>query len=68
MYPADMTKIFANCASLTSLNLSSFNTNNCKKFDGIFKGCNEKLSIVIDKQKAQNMIDVIKDSVIVIEP
>lgn len=60
--------MFEECNSLTSLNLSSFNTNNCKKFDDIFKGCNEKLNVVIDKQKAQNMIDVIKDSVIVIEP
>ena len=36
--------MFYNCSSLTSLNLSNFNTNNVTNmegmFDGIKKGCN----------------------------
>ena len=64
----DMSNMFEQCKSLTSLNLASFNTNNCKRFDNIFNECNEELNVIIDKQKAQNMIDVIKDSVIVINP
>lgn len=62
----DISSMFEECQSLTSLDLSSFETNVCRKFDNMFKSCNENLTVLVDKAKSQNMINAIKDTVNVV--
>ena len=40
-----MSEMFYNCSSLTSLNLSNFNTNNVNYMGGMFSGCSSLTSL-----------------------
>ena len=40
-----MSYMFYECSSLTSLNLSNFNTNNVNDMNSIFKGLNENSDV-----------------------
>ena len=42
----NMSSMFYDCSSLTSLNLSNFNTNNVKNIWNIFKGINQNCKII----------------------
>ena len=42
----NMSGMFYNCSSLTSLNLSNFNTNNVKYMNDIFKNINKNCNII----------------------
>ncbi len=43
--------MFSECSSLTSLNLSNFNTNNVKDMDDIFSGCSSLVSLNTENKK-----------------
>ena len=40
-----MNLMFGDCSSLTSLNLSNFNTNNVQDMSGMFSGCSSLTSL-----------------------
>ena len=47
-----MSEIFRNCSSLTSLNLSNFNTNNVNNMSYMFSGVNkEKCKLICENDK-----------------
>ena len=41
----DMSNMFSNCSSLTSLNLSNFNTNNVNNMSEMFSDCSSLTSL-----------------------
>ena len=43
--------MFSECSSLTSLNLSNFNTNNVKDMGNIFSGCSSLVSLNTENKK-----------------
>ena len=46
-----MSYMFYNCSSLTSLNLSNFNTNNVKDMSNIFYGVDENCKLICNDEK-----------------
>ena len=52
-----MQKMFSDCISLNSLDITTFNTLNCKDFTDMFE--NDKLDLYIDSTKCQNLMDEI---------
>ena len=63
----DLSDMFKNCSSLTSINLSNFNTNNVTNMGCMFAGCISLTSINLsnfncDKiENTNGMIDMFKD-------
>ena len=63
----DLSDMFKNCSSLTSINLSNFNTNNVTNMNCMFAGCISLTSINLsnfncDKiENTNGMIDMFKD-------
>ena len=49
--------MFYKCSSLTSLNLSNFNTNNVKDMSDIFKDLNKNCNV---KTSDKNLLDELK--------
>ena len=48
--------MFSKCSSLTSLNLSNFNTNNVKNMSGMFYRLNNSCDIITTDNKLLNLI------------
>ncbi len=46
--------MFYKCSSLTSLNLSNFNTNNITKMNGMFYGNNKRCYLICNDYKIRN--------------
>ena len=55
-----MRSMFYNCFSLTSLNLSNFNTNNVKDMSDMFNGFNENCMILSYDEKINKIISYLK--------
>ena len=55
-----MSEMFRNCSSLTSLDLSNFNTVNVEEMDSIFVGCSSLKDLNISNFNLDNIIN--KDS------
>ena len=53
-YLIDMSNMFSNCSSLTSLNLSNFNTNNVIDMNNIFLGINRSCNLICNDYKIIN--------------
>ena len=51
-----MREMFCYCSSLTSLNLSNFNTNNVKDMKNIFLNLNKNCKIIYNDKKIKKMI------------
>ena len=51
-----MSYMFYNCPSLTSLDLTNFNTNNVKNFNFIFYGINKSCEISSNDTKIKNQL------------
>ena len=49
-----MSGMFNNCSSLTSLNLSNFNTNNVKDMNGMLSGLNKNCMIKTNNKQILN--------------
>ena len=47
--------MFYNCSSLTSLNLSNFNTNNVKYMSDILSGLNKSCEVICNDAKIKNI-------------
>ena len=54
-----MSNMFEGCSSLTSLNLSNFNTNNVQNMKDIFYGCSSLTSLNLSNFNTNN--NIIKD-------
>ena len=50
-----MSSMFNSCSSLTSINLSNFNTNNVKNMNSMFYGCSSLKSIDISNFNCDNI-------------
>ncbi len=50
----NMYGMFYNCSSLTSLNLSNFNTNNVFYMDDMFSGMNKRCNLICNDKKILN--------------
>ena len=46
-----MSYMFSECSSLTSLNLSNFNTNNVTNMKDMFSGLNKNCKVICDDEK-----------------
>ena len=46
--------MFYNCSSLTSLNLSNFNTNNITDIMGMFSGINKRCNLICNDESILN--------------
>ena len=53
-YLTNMSRMFNNCSSLTSLNLSNFNTNNVTNMIGMFWGINKDCNLISNDKKILN--------------
>ena len=51
--------MFYNCSSLTSLNLSNFNTNNVDDMSRMFSNCTSLTSLNLSNVNTNNVIDMI---------
>ena len=56
----NMEKMFFSCKSLTTLNLSSFDTHTCSNFNNMFEN-NIYLEIYINRTKCANLIEKLPD-------
>ena len=59
-----MEYMFYGCSSLTSLDLSNFNTSQTSNFEGLFSGCSSLIYLDIsnlDSNKASNIEDMFSD-------
>ena len=54
-YLNDMSYMFYNCSSLTSLNLSNFNTNNVKDMSYMFSSCSSLTSLNLSNFNTNNV-------------
>ena len=54
----NMSYMFYNCTSLTSLNLSNFNTNNVKDMEGMFFNCSSLTSLNLSNFNTNNVNDM----------
>ena len=52
----DMSYMFSGCTSLTSLNLSSWNTRNVKSMDSMFEGCSGLTSLDVSNFDTSNVV------------
>jgi surface protein len=59
----DMDNMFASCVKLTSLNISTFNTQNVEDFKNIFKD-DKNLELYLDSNKCKNLISYLPSYVI----
>ena len=50
-----MSGMFNNCSSLTSLNLSNFNTNNVKDMEDMFENVNKKCKIISNDKRINSI-------------
>jgi len=48
--------MFNNCSSLTSLNLSNFNTNNVTNMHGMFNDLNMNCKVICNDEKIKNIV------------
>ena len=64
----DMSYMFANCISLTELDLSSFVASSCRYFDGMFDNI-EKIKVKANKNQDDNLVKYLKEckNVIIVE-
>ena len=51
----NLRRMFCNCSSLTSLNLSNFNTNNYAYIEGMFNGLNKSCKVINNDEKIKNI-------------
>ena len=54
----DLSYIFKGCSSLTSINLSNFNTNNVTNMGNMFEYCSSLTSINLSNFNTNNVIDM----------
>ena len=59
-----MDYMFFSCTNLKSLNIQSFNTNNCQIFEGIFGNCNG-MELYINPNTCSNLFEYIPEYVVV---
>ena len=57
-----MQYMFGSCYELTSLDISSFNSNNCKNFTNMFKN-DKNLELYINSTLCKNLIDTVPEYV-----
>ena len=57
--------MFCNCLSITSLNLSNFNTINVKFMSDMFNGCSSLTSLNLSNFNTTKVIEMTKCSLIV---
>ena len=57
-----MRSMFSNCNELRYVDLSSFNTKQCRYFNDMFKNT-VNLTAKVNRENCQNMIDAITDDV-----
>ena len=50
--------MFSNCSSLTSLNLSNFNTNNVTNMSGMFYNCSSLTSLNLSNFNTNNVTNM----------
>ena len=50
--------MFCDCSSLTSLNLSNFNTNNVTNMREMFRGCSSLTSLNLSNYNTNNVTDM----------
>ena len=55
-----MSYMFYNCSSLTSLNLSNFNSNNVKYMSDMFNGLNKNADIITTNNNLLNLLTNLK--------
>ena len=53
-----MDSMFSECSSLTSLNLSNFNTNNVTNMEGMFNKCSSLTSLNLSNFNTNNVINM----------
>ena len=53
-----MSYMFSNCSSLTSLNLSNFNTNNVNDMRWMFSGCSSLTSLNLSNFNTDNVKNI----------
>ena len=53
-----MRDMFSNCSSLTSLNLSNFNTNNVNDMNSMFSFCSSLISFNLSNFNTNNVNDM----------
>ena len=53
-YLNDMSYMFSSCSSLTSLNLSNFNTNNVTDMSYMFSGINKSCNLICNDKEILN--------------
>ena len=58
-----MNNMFYNCSSLTSLNLSNFNTNNVKDMEDIFKSLNINCEVISNDNQILEQVKSIKNKI-----
>ena len=63
----DMSSMFESCIEMSSLDLSSFNTQKCKKFNNMFANTNKSITVSVNSKISSNMIEAIKEYVIIKE-
>ena len=54
----DLSDMFKNCSSLTSINLSNFNTNNVTNMYGMFYGCRSLTTINLSNFNTNNVTNM----------
>ena len=54
----NLRNMLSNCSSLTSLNLSNFNTNNVKDMSGMFNKCSSLTSLNLSNFNTNNVKDM----------
>ena len=57
LLPKDIGRMFYGCSSLTSLDLSNFDTSQVTAMSGMFKNCSNLLEITVDKFDTSNVTD-----------
>ena len=56
-----MEGMFKSCDKIKNINLTSFNTEKCNKFDDMFSNCDKDLTVYVKSEHCSNLIAAIKN-------